>query len=304
MVGLADRAQELLPDADTGFAVRVPREFIARMRYADVDDPLLAQVLPRAAELQQTPGFQTDALGEKEAGTARGVLCKYEGRALLVTTGACAVNCRYCFRRHFPYAEQTASVSRWRDTIEHIAGDPDVNEIILSGGDPLVLATVKLRDLTDGLAGISHVRRLRIHTRLPVVLPARIDDTLLDWIGSLPWPVIMVIHANHANELDDSVAAACAALRDAGVTLLNQSVLLRGVNDDSRALADLSEALFACGVLPYYLHQLDRVQGVAHFEVDDARALQLHAELRARLSGFLVPRLVREIAGEAAKTPL
>lgn len=304
LVGLADRAQELLPEADTGFAVRVPREFIARMRHGDVDDPLLAQVLPRAAELQKTPGYQTDALGEDAARAARGVLCKYEGRALLVATGACAVNCRYCFRRHFPYAEQNASVSRWRDTIDHIAGDPGISEVILSGGDPLALATAKLAELTDGLAGVSHVRRLRIHSRLPVVLPSRVDDALLDWIGKLPWPVVMVIHANHANELDDTVAAACAALRNAGVTLLNQSVLLRGVNDCSQALADLSEALFACGVLPYYLHQLDRVQGVAHFEVDDARALELHAELRARLSGFLVPRLVREIAGEAAKTPL
>lgn len=304
MVGLAEHADALLPGADTGFAVRVPREFIARMRHGDMDDPLLAQVLPRAAELQKTSGFQLDALGEEEARAARGVLCKYEGRALLVATGACAVNCRYCFRRHFPYAEQTASASRWRDTIDHITGDPSINEVILSGGDPLALATAKLDELTRGLAGISHLRRLRIHTRLPVVIPARIDAAFLDWIHSLAWPVVMVIHANHANELDASVAAACASLRDAGVTLLNQSVLLRGVNDCSHALAQLSERLFDCGVLPYYLHQLDRVQGVAHFEVDDARALQLHAELRARLSGFLVPRLVREIAGETAKTPL
>lgn len=304
MLGLEHHADTLLPNGDTGFAVRVPREFIARMRHGDMDDPLLAQVLPRAAELLQTPGYQQDALGEHAARAARGVLAKYQGRALLVATGACAVNCRYCFRRHFPYGQETASSSRWRQAIEHIAGDTGVNEVILSGGDPLALATPKLAELTDGLARVGHVRRLRIHSRLPVVLPSRVDHGLLEWIRRLPWPVIMVIHANHANELDDSVAAACAMLRDAGVTLLNQSVLLRGVNDCSAALAALSEALFACGVLPYYLHQLDRVQGTAHFEVDDARALSLHKELRERLSGFLVPRLVREIAGEAAKTPL
>jgi EF-P beta-lysylation protein EpmB len=214
------------------------------------------------------------------------------------------VNCRYCFRRHFPYAQETAAANRWQDAIEHLRGDPSIEEVILSGGDPWSLATPKLAELTAALADISHIRRLRIHTRLPVVLPERVDAELLAWLHALPWPVAVVLHANHANEIDAAVAAACRRLRDAGAILLNQSVLLRGVNDSVDALADLSARLFDCGVVPYYLHQLDRVAGAAHFAVDDARARELVAELRGRLSGYLVPRLVREIAGEPAKTPL
>ena len=293
-----------LPPADAGFPLRVPRGFVARMRHGDARDPLLLQVLPQLAELDEVPGFVVDAVGDMAAREVRGVLHKYQGRALLIASGSCAINCRYCFRRHFPYGEEMAAAGQWRQALEHLRRDTTITELILSGGDPLALATGKLEELSRGLAELPHVSRLRIHTRLPVVLPERIDSAFVAWLAALPLQKVVVLHANHANELDADVDAACARLRDAGATLLNQSVLLRGVNDDADALADLSERLFAAGVLPYYLHQLDRVQGTAHFEVDDARALALMDTLRARLPGYLVPRLVREVGGDASKRPL
>lgn len=304
LVGLSDRADTLLAGADSRFALRVPRGFVARMRRGDANDPLLLQVLPSAAELGDVPGFARDAVGDLDARRERGVLHKYRGRALLIATGSCAVNCRYCFRRHFPYGEETAAANRWQDAIAALRADASIEEVILSGGDPLSLATSKLAELTEALAAVPHIRRLRIHTRLPIVLPERVDAALLGWLGALPFARVVVVHANHPNELDASVAGACTRLAQTGATLLNQSVLLRGINDDAGTLAELSERLFDCGVLPYYLHQLDRVAGTAHFEVDDARARALADALRARLPGYLVPRLVREVAGAASKTPL
>jgi EF-P beta-lysylation protein EpmB len=302
-VGLGDRA-DLLPADDAGFALRVPRGFVARMRRNDPADPLLLQVLPQQAEHDQVEGFTRDAVGDMASKAGHGLLHKYDGRALLIASGSCAVNCRYCFRRHFPYGEEIAAASQWREALAHVQADPSIRELILSGGDPLALSTHKLEELTRGLAELPHVIRLRIHTRLPVVLPERVDDALVTWLAALPLQKVVVLHANHANELDASVDAACGRLRDAGATLLNQSVLLRGINDDAGALAGLSERLFAAGVLPYYLHQLDRVQGAAHFEVADARALALMDTLRARLPCYLVPRLVREVGGDASKRPL
>ncbi|KRE89567.1 EF-P beta-lysylation protein EpmB [Frateuria sp. Soil773] len=301
--GLAGRT-DLLPPDDAGFALRVPRGFVARMRQGDPSDPLLLQVLPQAAEHARVEGFAADAVGDMAAKAGRGVLHKYDGRALLVASGSCAVNCRYCFRRHFPYGEEIAAAAQWREALAHVEADPSIRELILSGGDPLALATHKLDELTRGLAGLPHVIRLRIHTRLPVVLPERVDDAFVAWLAALPLQKVVVLHANHANEFDAGVDAACARLREAGATVLNQSVLLRGVNDDAGALADLSERLFAAGVLPYYLHQLDRVQGAAHFEVDDERARALVEALRTRLPGYLVPKLVREVAGDGSKRPL
>ncbi|MGN2253653.1 EF-P beta-lysylation protein EpmB [Frateuria sp. GZRe12] len=302
-VGLA-HLSDRLPPADAGFALRVPRGFVSRMRRGDPGDPLLLQVLPQLAELEQVPGFVVDAVGDLAAREAQGVLHKYHGRALLIASGSCAVNCRYCFRRHFPYGEEIAAAGQWRQALAHLQADPSISELILSGGDPLALSTSKLEELGRGLADLPQVTRLRIHTRLPVVLPERIDAPFLAWLGALPLQKVIVLHANHANEFDPTVDAACAALRQAGATLLNQSVLLRGINDDAGTLAMLSERLFGAGVLPYYLHQLDRVQGAAHFEVDDARALGLVEALRQRLPGYLVPRLVREVAGDASKRPL
>ncbi|CTP83486.1 L-lysine 2,3-aminomutase [Xanthomonas translucens pv. poae] len=304
LLGLDPQALGVSEQAATQFALRVPRGFVARMRHGDAHDPLLRQVLPIDAELRRVPGFALDAVGDAAAKKADGVIQKYRGRALLVATGSCAVHCRYCFRRHFPYAEETAARDGWREAVAAIAADPDIDEVILSGGDPLSLATPKLAELSEALAAIPQLKRLRIHSRLPVVLPERVDAPLLAWLRALPWPVAFVIHANHANEFDASVDAALAQLRDSGAQLLNQAVLLRGVNDSVDALAALSERSFAAGVLPYYLHQLDRVEGVAHFEVDDATARALHQALAARLSGYLVPKLVREIAGDTGKRAL
>ncbi len=293
-----------LPAADAGFSLRVPHGFVARMRHGDGRDPLLLQVLPQLDELVHVPGFGLDAVGDMGARAARGVLHKYSGRALLIASGSCAINCRYCFRRHFAYSSEVAAARQWREALEYLRSNTAVDELILSGGDPLALATAKLAELSQGLASITHVTRIRIHSRLPIVLPERIDAPFLSWLDALPQQKVVVLHANHANEFDASVDAACARLRASGATLLNQSVLLRGVNDNADALANLSERMFAAGVLPYYLHQLDRVQGTAHFEVSDAAAHSLMGDLRARLPGYLVPRLVRELAGEPSKRPI
>lgn len=306
LLGLDALARDLAVSdaAAMQFPLRVPRGFVARMRHGDPHDPLLRQVLPLDAEMQPMPGFSLDAVGDAAARAGHGVIRKYRGRALLVSTGSCAIHCRYCFRRHFPYAEETAAASGWREAVEIIRADAGIDEVILSGGDPWSLATPKLAELTDALATIPHLKRLRVHTRLPVVLPERVDDALVAWLAALPWPVTVVLHANHANEFDAAVDEALARLRGTGALLLNQAVLLRGVNDSVDALAGLSERGHAAGVLPYYLHQLDRVQGAAHFEVPDDTALALHRALAARLSGYLVPRLVREVAGDPGKRPL
>jgi EF-P beta-lysylation protein EpmB len=303
-LGLGAQAARISEAAAAAFPLRVPRAFLSRMRHGDPDDPLLRQVLPVREEEVLVPGFSLDAVGDFAARAGAGLLHKYEGRALLVTTGSCAVNCRYCFRRHFPYGEENAGADRWQSAIEYLRADESITEVLLSGGDPLSLSNERLRELGDALRSVPHLRRLRLHTRLPVVLPARVDATLIEWVGSLPWPVTVVLHANHPNEFDAEVDGACARLRAAGALLLNQAVLLRGVNDNVETLARLSERGFEAGVLPYYLHQLDRVQGAAHFEVPEAQARQLMAELRARLPGYLVPRWVREIPGEPGKTPL
>lgn len=288
--------------AAKGFALRVPRSYVARMRYGDPTDPLLLQVLPVASELQQTQGFVSDPVGDMDRRAAPGLLHKYHGRALLIATGACAIHCRYCFRRHFPYGEESALQQGWQPALERLRADTTIEEVILSGGDPWSLSDRRLQQLTDALHAIPHIRRLRIHTRYPIVLPERIDRGLLEWLREVRLQKVVVMHANHAREIDASVRDACARLSGAGVTLLNQAVLLKGVNDSVDALVELSEALFETQVLPYYLHVLDKVQGAAHFDLPEARALQLHRDLTARLPGYLVPRLVREVAGAPSKT--
>jgi EF-P beta-lysylation protein EpmB len=283
------------------FPLRVPRGFVARMRRGDPHDPLLRQVLPLAEECVAQAGFVVDPVGDRAAMVAPGVLHKYEGRVLLTVTGACAVHCRYCFRRHFPYAEANPAADAWRGALDYIGADAAIREVILSGGDPLTLSDRRLAALVHALGAIPHLRRLRLHTRLPIVLPQRIDDALLDWLGHTGLKVVMVVHANHANEINAAVRAALVRLKRAGVELLNQSVLLRGVNDSAEALFQLSEALIEAGVLPYYLHLLDRVEGAAHFEVPQEQARRLMAALRRRLPGYLVPRLVREVPGAPGK---
>ncbi|NOY62360.1 MAG: EF-P beta-lysylation protein EpmB [Gammaproteobacteria bacterium] len=286
------------------FSLRVPRGYAARMRRGDLNDPLLKQVWPVADEMERQQGFFGDPVGDLAAMPVPGLLHKYHGRVLLVVGGACAVHCRYCFRRHFPYGQANA-LARQRDRVlDYIGQDESISEVILSGGDPLSVSDSHLSALVGQLAQIPHVKRLRIHTRLPVMLPERVDNALLAWISAFPRQVIVVFHTNHANEIDQSVARGFARLSTIGVTLLNQSVLLKGVNDDADALCELSEALYASGVLPYYLHMLDKVQGAAHFQVSADYALQLMDIVRQRLPGYLVPNLVYEQAGALSKLPL
>lgn len=301
VVGLGE---EWLPAAHAAaqlFPLRVPRGYAARMRQGDPNDPLLRQVLPLAEECLTVAGFRADPVGDLAAMVAPGVLHKYLGRVLLTVTGACAVHCRYCFRRHFPYTDANPTADQWCAALAHISDDKSITEVILSGGDPLMLTDRRLENFTRQLEAIPHVRRLRLHTRLPIVLPDRVNDELCDWLGTTKLKTVVVVHANHAQEIDASVRSALAQLKGAGVELLNQSVLLRGVNDSAEALARLSEVMFDAGVLPYYLHMLDKVQGAAHFEVNKTAARALMAELNRRLPGYLVPRLVREIAGSPGK---
>lgn len=285
------------------FPLRVPRSYVARMRKGDPTDPLLRQILPIGAEELESAGFHSDPVGDLNAMPVPGVLHKYHGRVLLITTGACGIHCRYCFRRHFPYGDANPAPAAWRLALDYIAADPTITEVILSGGDPLALPDQRLAELAGQLGAIPHIKRLRIHSRLPIVLPERIDAALLAWLGASPLQKVMVVHANHPNEIGDDTVRALRCLQGCGVTVLNQAVLLRGINDDTDILSALSETLFAAGVLPYYLHLLDKVQGAAHFDVSEMRAAAILKTLQNRLPGYLVPRLVREIAGAPAKTP-
>lgn len=294
----------LAPALARDFPLRVPRSYATRMRKADPRDPLLLQVWPGPEEGAVVPGFGLDAVGDLQRLRDGGIVHKYEGRVLVMATGACAVHCRYCFRRHFPYNEHLAARDHWRAALQTIAGDTTIREVILSGGDPLSLSDDKLAEFTDALDGIGHLRRLRIHTRQPIVLPERVDERLLAWLGRGRLQKVMVLHVNHPRELDATVASALQPLRRLGVTLLNQTVLLRNINDDADTLAALSERLSECGILPYYVHLLDRVRGTAHFEVPEAVACELMRALLARLPGYLVPRLVREEPGRTSKTPI
>ncbi len=287
----------LLPQS--AFNLRVPRGYVARMRQGDPNDPLLRQVLPLLDETVEMPQFSIDPLNEQAVQTVTGLLHKYHGRVLLVTTKACAIHCRYCFRRHYSY--QPLSIST---VIEAIRADTSIQEVILSGGDPLTLTDNRLAELAHQLATIPQIQRLRVHTRLPIVLPERVNSDLLTWLTGTRLQPVIVVHANHPNELNHQVNQALHSLIDAGITVLNQTVLLRGVNDQASILIQLSEALFSQRVLPYYLHLLDRVQGTAHFEVPLTQATQILEQMRCALPGYLVPQMVREIAGMAYKQPI
>lgn len=290
-------------DARKLFALRVPRAFIARMKKGDATDPLLLQVLTSRQEFIDAPGYSTDPLDEQSS-VVPGLLHKYRNRALLLVKGGCAVNCRYCFRRHFPYQDNQGNKRNWQAAIDYIATHPELDEIIFSGGDPLMAKDHELAWLVDALEKIPHLKRLRIHSRLPVVIPARITEGLCQILADTRLQVLMVSHINHAQEIDDELRYGMQMLKRAGVTLLNQSVLLRDVNDDAQTLADLSNTLFDAGILPYYLHVLDKVQGAAHFFVSDEEARGLMRQLLPMVSGYMVPKLAREIGGEPSKTPL
>ncbi len=293
----------MLEPSTNEFAQLVPRGFAAKMRKRDPSDPLLRQVLPLAEERASVAGYSDDPLGELEV-ARKGVLRKYAGRALLITTAACPVHCRYCFRRHFPYTEQAAARDEWQTTAAALADDTQISEVILSGGDPLTLSNRRLRQLIEQLETIDHIDTVRVHSRFPIVLPERVDTGFVELLSTTRLNTVLVVHCNHAQEIDGTVESAVSALRRSGTIVLNQSVLLKGVNDDADTLVELSRRLFAAGVLPYYLHELDRVAGAAHFAVETSRALELIESVRNRLPGYLVPRLVREISGALSKTAL
>lgn len=287
--------------AITDFTLRVPRSFVSRIQKGNPDDPLLKQVLPSSQEIQFTPGYTDDPLHEKSVNPIPGLLHKYYGRVLLLIAGGCAVNCRYCFRRHFAYSENRPGKLGWDSALNYIAADKSISEVIYSGGDPLLTKDHTLAQLTEKIAAISHVTLLRIHTRLPVMIPERVTDQLLNWLTNTRLKPVLVIHCNHANEIDTPVMRALQRLREAGVTVLNQSVLLRDVNDQADILIALSKRLFAAGVLPYYLHIVDKVQGAAHFSVSVDEAKYMMGEVSRKLPGYLVPKLVQEKPGMPGK---
>ncbi|MDO9048940.1 MAG: EF-P beta-lysylation protein EpmB [Methylobacter sp.] len=290
--------------AAESFPLRVPLSFAACMEKGNPHDPLLRQVLPIKEELFAYPGFSNDPVGDLASATRIGVLHKYHGRVLFINTGSCAINCRYCFRRNFPYADLQLSKQKEDAAIKAIQNDTSISEVILSGGDPLLLSESRLARLIRQLDGIKHLKRIRIHSRLPIVLPARITDEFINTLTQSPKQIIIVVHCNHANEINDRVIAACNSLRNSAITLFNQSVLLKGVNDNAEVLCKLSEQLFSHGIIPYYLHLLDKATGTGHFEVSEEDALALIRQVQTALPGYLVPKLVKERAGAESKQPI
>lgn len=303
-LGLPQEITAAAKRAAVQFPLMVPRSYLGRMRHGDLSDPLLRQVLPLEEELFSEAGFSSDPVGDSASRRAPGLLHKYQGRALLMATGVCAIHCRYCFRRHYAYSDEPRRIEEWQSAFQILETDQSIHEVILSGGDPLMLSDGRLEELVGRLSAIPHLKRLRIHSRLPIVLPDRITDELVRILRGARLTPIMVVHANHANELVDDCEEALRTLVRSGITTLNQAVLLRGVNDSVDTLTKLHECLINVGVMPYYLHQLDRVQGAKHFEVDEAIGVKLIAELRRRLPGYAVPEYVREVQGADFKIPV
>jgi len=282
----------------------VPRSFANRMKIGDPKDPLLKQVLPLRDELIEQPEFGSDPVGDAESRSAPGMLQKYQGRALLIASPACAIHCRYCFRRNYPYDVEPRRLDEWKPALDELASDESISEVILSGGDPLLISNTRLHWFFEELSAIPHLRRIRIHSRLPIVLPDRIDADFLGILTATRLTSIMVVHANHPNEIADDCAVALRNLVRSGITTLNQAVLLRTINDDADCLTELSLRLVNLGVIPYYLHLLDRALGTGHFETDATIGTALVEQLRVRLPGYAVPRLVREVAGAGYKLPI
>jgi EF-P beta-lysylation protein EpmB len=289
-------------EADQSFKLLVPRPYLSRIEYGNPNDPLLLQILPSTTEMQKVLGYNKDPLEEADHNPQKAIVHKYKRRLLVITTGTCAVNCRYCFRRHFPYDDNQLAQAEWQSVIEYLQVHPEVNEVILSGGDPLMMKDTLLADKVRQIEALPQVKRLRIHSRLPVVIPARVTDDMIDWIRASRLDIIMVWHINHANEVDEELAQAALKLKQAGVTVLNQGVLLRGINDSVEAQVNLSEAVFSAGILPYYMFTLDPVEGAAHFDISVEDAQKLMGKVAAELPGYLVPKLAKEIPGKASKT--
>lgn len=307
LLQLLELDMNLLPAAiaaNKSFSLKVPRGFAALMQKGNINDPLLQQILPIGKELEDVPGYFVDPLAEAAKNPIPGLLHKYKSRVLLTFASVCGINCRYCFRRHFAYEDNNPGSTGWQKVIDYIAQDASISEVILSGGDPLVANDQTIHSLTQKLAAIPHLKRLRIHSRMPIVLPERITPGLIDAITSPAFKTIFVVHCNHPREISPDVKTAMAYLASKGVTLLNQSVLLKGINDQVEILVELSEALFDAGIQPYYLHALDKVQGAAHFDLPNEGARRLHQGMTRELSGYLVPKLVCEQPGALAKVAL
>ncbi|MEH6449632.1 MAG: EF-P beta-lysylation protein EpmB [Oleispira sp.] len=286
------------------FPLLVPQPFINKMEKGNPNDPLLLQVLPQGAELESVDGYINDPLAEKHSNLQKGLIHKYHGRVLVLLSTGCAINCRYCFRRHFPYQENRIGKNDWQAILDYVAQDTSIEELILSGGDPLMLSDQQLEKFIKQAEAIPHLDRLRIHTRLPVVIPQRITDKFVDILHSSRFDCAIVLHINHSNELDPLLVKGLMKLKMAGISLLNQAVLLRGINDSVEGQIRLSKSLFKAGILPYYLHLLDKVSGAHHFDIDATEAKRIHKQLLLKLSGYLVPKLVREEPGKGSKTPV
>lgn len=307
LLSILELDNALLPHALSAaklFPLKVPRNFIRLMKKGDINDPLLRQILPINQELTLYPTYTPDPLSETEFNPVPGLLHKYQGRVLLTLAGACGINCRYCFRRHFPYETNNPGSLGWQTALDYVAADQSIHEVILSGGDPLIASDQTLKNIALRLANINHVKRLRIHSRMPIVIPERITNPFIEAIKHSHFKTVLVVHCNHANELSPDVGCAMESLKKADIILLNQSVLLKGVNDNVDILVQLSESLFQYGILPYYLHALDKVQGAAHFDMHVSHAKKLYTDLANRLPGYLVPKLVWEPAGGSSKLPL
>jgi EF-P beta-lysylation protein EpmB len=302
LLGLPEELSEQGQQAHQNFKLLVPLPYLSRIEYGNPNDPLLLQVLPSSAEMQKVEGYTKDPLEEADHNPQKAIVHKYKSRLLVITTGTCAVNCRYCFRRHFPYGDNQLAQAEWQSVIEYLNSHPEINEVILSGGDPLMMKDALLADKVRQIEALPQIKRLRIHSRLPVVIPARVCDDMLDWITKSRLDIIMVWHINHANEVDTEVAQAALKLKQVGVTLLNQGVLLKGINDNLEAQVNLSEAVFDAGILPYYMFTLDPVEGAAHFDISIEEAQQLMGKVAAELPGYLVPKLAKEIPGQTSKT--
>jgi EF-P beta-lysylation protein EpmB len=301
-LGLKAEDLNATEQATIEFSIKVPQSFVQLMEYGNPNDPLLKQVLPITSELQVDNNFSTDPVDESSFNPVPGIVHKYRNRVLMIISPNCAINCRYCFRRHFPYDENRQSKQQWLKALDYLKTKPEINEVIYSGGDPLAANDHFLRWLTAEIESIQHIKRLRIHTRLPVVIPSRVDDQLLSWLGNTKLKSTLVLHINHANEIDESLRQGVDRLKKSGITVLNQSVLLKGINDNSDQLISLSEKLFDAGIMPYYLHILDPVQGASHFDVSMDRAVEIFCQIQTELPGFLVPKLVQERAGERSKS--
>ncbi|MGC6481736.1 MAG: EF-P beta-lysylation protein EpmB [Porticoccaceae bacterium] len=301
-LGLKAEDLNATEQAATKFSIKVPQSFVQLMEYGNPNDPLLKQVLPITSELQVDNNFSTDPVDESSFNPVPGIVHKYRNRVLMIISPNCAINCRYCFRRHFPYDKNRQSKQQWLKALDYLKTKPEINEVIFSGGDPLAANDHFLRWLTAEIESIQHIKRLRIHTRLPVVIPSRVDDQLLNWLGNTRLKPTLVLHINHANEIDEALRQGVDRLKKSGITVLNQSVLLKGINDNSDQLISLSEKLFDAGIMPYYLHMLDPVQGASHFDVSRDRAVEIFRQIQTELPGFLVPKLVQERAGERSKS--